>query len=418
MARKRKSKVSTPVERVETPTAPAYDSDSDEDNSYAFADDDDMSTISIDETHETSTMTREEDVRDAIDNLSEERKDVRTVSMRVLKLAMSRLEHMELIHDNIQTITTDLMRIIRDKRDLSQMAFDVLEVLLIAFGYQDDILVELCLDPLLLLCKDVANEAIQASAIHCLSILAYICDIPIEEYEKIHDFFYKTMMGKCKEIVLVASTNAFTLLSTLLSTKAIIEKYYDHVMPFFISLLSKTSSIDVEKAVGQALVYLIDISYEARAMGLTVQNYNIKDVEETMEGIISQKFRGVRRDQIVEHRALFRNFLMTLRYNSERERNTPSMTYKTNQNIVNLTSWKKIIQFNTMKDILHTGIFDYLTNDTVLSDMFGDCLTLKETYDSSFVDKQSRSRARLSYENDMKQAEKIKQQYMSEEFYE
>lgn len=62
--------------------------------------------------------------------------------------------------------------------------------------------------------------------------------------------------------------------------------------------------------------------------------------------------------------------------------------------------------------------------------MFGDCLTLKETYDSSFVDKQSRSRARmpilwlvcdglgLSYENDMKQAEKIKQQYMSEEFYE
>ena len=77
-------------------------------------------------------------------------------------------------------------------------------------------------------------------------------------------------------------------------------------------------------------------------MGLTVQNYNIKDVEETMEGIISQKFRGVRRDQIVEHRALFRNFLMTLRYNSERERNTPSMTYKTNQNIVNLTSWKKV----------------------------------------------------------------------------
>ena len=58
MARKRNSKVSTPVERVETPTAPAYDSDSDEDNSYAFADDDDMSTISIDETHETSTMTR------------------------------------------------------------------------------------------------------------------------------------------------------------------------------------------------------------------------------------------------------------------------------------------------------------------------------------------------------------------------
>ena len=57
MARKRKSKVSTPVERVETPTA--YDSDSDEDNSsYAFADDDDMSTISIDETHEMSTMTR------------------------------------------------------------------------------------------------------------------------------------------------------------------------------------------------------------------------------------------------------------------------------------------------------------------------------------------------------------------------
>lgn len=77
-------------------------------------------------------------------------------------------------------------------------------------------------------------------------------------------------------------------------------------------------------------------------MGLTVQNYNIKDVEETMEGIISQKFRGVRRDQIVEHRALFRNFLTTLRYNSERERNTPSMTYKTNQNIVNLTSWKKV----------------------------------------------------------------------------
>lgn len=85
--------------------------------------------------------------------------------MRVLKLAMSRLEHMELIHDNIQTITTDLMRIIRDKRDLSQMAFDVLEVLLIAFGYQDDILVELCLDPLLLLCKDVANEVIQASVL-------------------------------------------------------------------------------------------------------------------------------------------------------------------------------------------------------------------------------------------------------------
>ena len=73
--------------------------------------------------------------------------------------------------------------------------------------------------------------------------------------------------------MLVASTNAFTLLSTLLSTKAIIEKYYDQyeskedessssVMPFFISLLSKTSSIDVEKAVGQALVYLIDVSYE------------------------------------------------------------------------------------------------------------------------------------------------------------
>ena len=72
--------------------------------------------------------------------------------MRVLKLAMSRLEHMELIHDkygvfwyplwrnrSIQTITTDLMRIIRDKRDLSQMAFDVLEVLLIAFGYRMDI---------------------------------------------------------------------------------------------------------------------------------------------------------------------------------------------------------------------------------------------------------------------------------------
>ena len=77
-------------------------------------------------------------------------------------------------------------------------------------------------------------------------------------------------------------------------------------------------------------------------MGLTVQKYNIKDVEETMEGIISQKFRGVRRDQIVEHRALFRNFLTTLRYNSEGERNTPSMTYKTNQNIVNLTSWKKV----------------------------------------------------------------------------
>lgn len=76
-----------------------------------------------------------------------------------------------------------------------------------------------------------------------------------------------------REIVLVASTNAFTLLSTLRSTKAIIEKYYDQyeskedeslssVMSFFISLLSKTSSIDVEKAVGQALVYLIDISYE------------------------------------------------------------------------------------------------------------------------------------------------------------
>ena len=59
MARKRKSKVSTPVERVETSTAPAYDSDSDESySSYAFADDDDMSTISIDETHEMSTMTR------------------------------------------------------------------------------------------------------------------------------------------------------------------------------------------------------------------------------------------------------------------------------------------------------------------------------------------------------------------------
>lgn len=82
-------------------------------------------------------------------------------------------------------------------------------------------------------------------------------------------------------------------------------------------------------------------------MDLTVQKYNIKDVEETMEGIISQKFRGVRRDQIVEHRALFRNFLTTLRCNSERERNTPSMTYKTNQNIVNLTSWKKVFRFLT-----------------------------------------------------------------------
>ncbi|RLN69426.1 hypothetical protein BBJ28_00016537, partial [Nothophytophthora sp. Chile5] len=178
------------------------------------------------------------------------------------------------------------------------------------------------------------------------------------------------------------------------------------IVPKFLALLEH-KDVEVRSAAGENVAFL----YECAQKCNVALPYDEEVLERFRQLSKENSKKNSKKDRKTQ-RVVFRDILSTLT-NGE----SPQVSFSVKSEVLEISSWKSVKQFEAMKEVLQTGLQEHIKYNNMLRAM----LDLPETLEDYKVDRRDvfdkKSASRKQRSNELK-GDRRRKQHMQDAFYE
>ncbi|POM60815.1 hypothetical protein PHPALM_30278, partial [Phytophthora palmivora] len=183
------------------------------------------------------------------------------------------------------------------------------------------------------------------------------------------------------------------------------DELLERLVPKFLALLDH-KDVEVRSAAGENVAFL----YESAQNCSVPLPYGEEILDRFLEMSKDNSKKNSKKDRKTQ-RVVFRDIHSTLATGA-----TPHVSFSVKSEVLEISSWKSVKQFEAMKDCLQTGLQEHIKYNNILRRM----LDLPETLEDRKVDRRDlfdkKSASRKQRSNELK-GDRKRKQHMQDAFY-
>ncbi|KAJ8558645.1 hypothetical protein ON010_g8806 [Phytophthora cinnamomi] len=305
----------------------------------------------------------------------------------------------------------------------------ILAILAIIFGEDEERFFQRSKNVLKPLIKTARNAKIKVATIRALGLICFVCSVEEENTEELLELFETFFNPKIVGDICKAALDSWGLIASTLSDEMLAsDELLERLVPKFLALLDH-KDVDVRSAAGENVAFLYE---SARGCGVPLP-YGEEIMDRFLEMSKDNSKKNSKKDRKTQ-RVVFRDIHSTLavrRYchlGAVRIFNaivlfvlvqtgeTPHVSFSVKSDVLEISSWKSVKQFEAMKDCLQTGLQEHIKYNNMLRAM----LDLPETLEDRKVDRRDvfdkKSASRKQRSNELK-GDRKRKQHMQDAFY-
>ncbi|TDH70556.1 hypothetical protein CCR75_005485 [Bremia lactucae] len=357
----------------------------------------------------------EDRIDDVIEELNEERTTTRVAALAKLK---SKLLQYLAPEDLSESFVANVLGCLRKpSEDEAVLGSQILAITAIILGNDEERFYQRSKNVLMPLIKASRKAKVMVPScvtsnnneqtISALGLICFICSVETENtydvLETLETFFDPKIAG---DICNAALESWGLVASNLEDTMLVSDTFTGRLVPKFIALLDH-KEIEVRSAAGENVAFLHEISQN---YGVTLP-YDGEVIDRFLELSKENSKRNSKKDRKVQ-RVAFRDIYLSLA-NGE----IPHISFSVKGEVLEISSWKLVKQFEAVKNCLQTGLQEHIKYNKRLRALLDlpDTLEDRKLGGSEYLDKKSASRKQRSIgiKGDRKQ-----KQHMQNVFYE
>ncbi|GLD93075.1 hypothetical protein PINS_up001667 [Pythium insidiosum] len=355
--------------------------------------------------YETYTKSdgEEEDIDQAIEELTERRTTTRVAALEKLYNHVLHYYPADEISDSFVSNVMSCLR--RPSDEEAVLGSKILAVLSLIFGGDNEGFYQRSKSVLEPLAKTAKMQKVKSAAMRSLAMICHVCSVEEENADELLDMYTKFLDVKIVASVCASALEAWGILASslpeeVLATDTFIDKY----LPRFLSLLDHTD-VDVRSAAGENIALLFE---SASKCGVTLP-CDVEIIEKLRAMSKDSSKKNSKKDRKVQ-RSVFRDIHATLSNGD-----SPQVAFVVKGEHLDVSSWKSVIQFEAIKNVLHSGLQEHIKFNNILRQM----LDLPEVIEERANDRRDvfdkKSSSRKSRSNELK-GERRRKQHMQESF--
>ncbi|CAH0477755.1 unnamed protein product [Peronospora belbahrii] len=336
-------------------------------------------------------------IDEAIEELTEERTTIRISAMEKLTAYLLQCLAPEDVNEKFIDNVLGCLR--KPSEGEVVLGSRILAILAITFGDDEERFFQRSKAVLTPMIKAAKNAKVKVAAIRALALICFISSVEKENADELlkllETFFDPKILGDiCKAALDSWGLVASSMLDEILASDDLLER----LVPRFMVLLDH-KDVEVRSAAGENIAFLHE---SARYCGVS-----LPDGEEILKRFLEMSKinskKNSKKDRKTQ-RVVFRDIYSTLATGK-----TPTVSFTVKSEVLTITSWKSVKQFEAVKGCLQTGLQKHIKYNNVFRSMLDlpEMLEDRKVERSDVFDKKSTSRKQRS--NELKGDRKRKQ---------
>ncbi|KAK1939424.1 Interferon-related developmental regulator 1 [Phytophthora citrophthora] len=346
----------------------------------------------------------EQEIEEAIEELTEKRTTTRVAALEKLTTHLLQYLAPEDISESFLDNVLGCLR--KPSEGEAVLGSRILAIMAIIFGEDEERFFQRSKNVMKPLIKTAKNAKIKVSTIRALGLICFVCSVEQENTEELLELFETFFAPKIIGDICKAALDSWGLVASSLSEDMLVnEQLLERLVPKFLALLDH-KDVEVRSAAGENVAFL----YES------AQNYDVplpygeEILDRFLELSKDNSKKNSKKDRKTQ-RVVFRDIHSTLATGE-----TPHISFSVKSEMLEISSWKSVKQFEAMKECLQTGLQEHIKYNNILRAM----LDLPETLEDRKVDRRDvfdkKSASRKQRSNELK-GDRKRKQHMQDAFY-
>ncbi|KAL3668224.1 hypothetical protein V7S43_007084 [Phytophthora oleae] len=352
----------------------------------------------------SKNMDDEQEIEEAIEELTEKRTTTRVAALEKLTTHLLQYLAPEDISESFLDNVLGCLR--KPSEGEAVLGSRILAIMAIIFGEDEERFFQRSKNVMKPLIKTAKNAKIKVSTIRALGLICFVCSVEQENTEELLELFETFFPPKIIGDICKAALDSWGLVASSLSEEILVsDQLLERIVPKFLALLDH-KDVEVRLAAGENVAFL----YESAQNSGVPLPYGGEILDRILEMSKDNSKKNSKKDRKTQ-RVVFRDIHSTLATGK-----TPHVSFSVKSEMLEITSWKSVKQFEAMKECLQTGLQEHIKYNNILRAM----LDLPETLEDRKVDRRDvfdkKSASRKQRSNELK-GDRKRKQHMQDAFY-
>ncbi|KAL4159917.1 hypothetical protein KRP22_000560 [Phytophthora ramorum] len=380
-------------------------------------DDDDAASVASVETHGTfvsddgelydgysKNEDEEQEIDEAIEELTEKRTTTRVAALEKLTTYVQQYVPPDEISESFLSNVLGCLR--KPSEGEAVLGSRILAIIALIFGDDEERFFQRSKNVLKPLVKTARNAKIKVATIRALGLICFVSSVEEENATELLELFETFFNPKIVGDICKAALDSWGLVASSLSDEMLVsDELLERLVPKFLALLDH-KNVEVRSAAGENVAFLYE---SAQSCGVPLP-YGDEIVDRFLEMSKDNSKKNSKKDRKTQ-RVVFRDIHSTLATGE-----TPHVSFSVKSDVLEISSWKSVKQFEAVKDCLQTGLQEHIKYNNMLRAM----LDLPETLEDRKVDRRDvfdkKSASRKQRSNELK-GDRKRKQHMQDAFY-
>ncbi|KAG6975188.1 hypothetical protein JG688_00002617 [Phytophthora aleatoria] len=346
----------------------------------------------------------EQEINEAIEELTEKRTTTRVAALEKLTAYLLQYLAPEDVSESFMDNVLGCLR--KPSEGEAVLGSRILAIMAIIFGEDEERFFQRSKNVLKPLVKTARNAKIKVSTIRALGLVCFVCSVEEENTEELLELFETFFNPKIIGDISKAALDSWGLVASSLSDEMLAsDQLLERLVPKFLALLDH-KDVEVRSAAGENVAFLYE---SAQNCGVPLP-YSEEILDRFLEMSMDSSKKNSKKDRKTQ-RIVFRDIHSTLASGE-----TPHVSFSVKSEVLEISSWKSVKQFEAMKECLQTGLQEHIKYNNILRAM----LDLPETLEDRKVDRSDvfnkKSASRKQRSNELK-GDRKRKQHMQDSFY-
>ncbi|CAI5745504.1 unnamed protein product [Peronospora destructor] len=346
----------------------------------------------------------QQEVDEAIDELTEKRTTTRFAAMEKLTTYLLQYLAPEDVKESFIDNVLGCLR--KPSEDEAVLGSRILAILAIIFGDDEERFFQRSKAVLNPLIKTAKTARVKVATIRALALICFVSSVEEEDAEELLELLERFFNPKISGDICKAALDSWGLVVSSLSDEILAsDELLERLVPKFLVLLEH-KDVEVRSAAGENAAFLYEC---AQCCGVSLP-YGEEIVGRFLEMSKNNSKRNSKKDCKTQ-RLVFRDIHSTLATGE-----TPHVSFTVKGEVLEISSWRSVKQFEAVKDCLQTGLQEHIKCNNALRAM----LDLPETLEDSKADRSDifdkKSASRKQRSNELK-GDRKRKQHTQDAFY-
>eukprot|EP00744_Colponema_vietnamica_P008347 GILI01011914.1.p1 GENE.GILI01011914.1~~GILI01011914.1.p1 ORF type:complete len:410 (-),score=119.91 GILI01011914.1:176-1405(-) len=344
----------------------------DEDDESLFderlSDSDTMSVRSLEEEEGqggAEKISVETGLEERIEQLTEKRGSTRESALKYIVKQLQNQVLADFLMGRQETLQDYLLQCIRKGGSTEgSLAAHALSLLYVTIGAESETLFPQVVQTLMTAAADHQSAAVRAAATHALAFTGFVgCG----EEDKLQELvlFFEGLLNAPRSETLEAALDSWSLVATLLPASELAEPVFSRLCRRLRALLDHEDG-GVKSAAGMAIALLFEARWTYLGADRVYEEPFAQEICNRVEELSTENIRYVARKNRQEQRTAFRDIRKTVESGD-----VPELKLSVLGDKVVLDNWRSLSQYQSLKDVLESGVTSHLGNNEMVRDLLG-----------------------------------------------